>query len=39
MKSFAFAAALVAVCSAVDVESAGYGHAYAPRTPDYRVSV
>ena len=39
MKSFAFAAALVAVCSAVDVESVGYGHAYAPRKPEFRVSV
>ena len=26
MKTFAFAAALVAVCSAVDIESVGYGH-------------
>ena len=39
MKSFAFAAALVAVCSAVDVESVGYGHAYAPRKPEFKVSV
>jgi len=28
MKSFAFAAALVAVCSAVDIESVGYGHGH-----------